>query len=235
MSSQVNTQGRWPRREAKAKATRAAIIAAASQLLVEDGYLGTTIEAVAHRAEVSRATVFNSVGGKLALLRVAYDVAIVGDDDPVALPQRPQARAILDEPDPHRAVEMYATMVTSVNRRVVGIYEAFRAAAGVDPQARGEWEQIQNERLGGARGFLRMLSTKGRLRTGLDEDHAGDVVWTLIDASLYQRLVIERAWTPEQFDLWLARRLRQELLPPDTDSPRPAPTRVKARSSASSQ
>jgi AcrR family transcriptional regulator len=217
MNSQVNTEGRWPRREAKAKATRAAVIAAASQLFVEQGYLGTTIEAVAHLAGVSRATVFNSVGGKLQLLRAAYDVATVGDDEPVALPQRPQARAVMDEPEAHRAVEMYATMVTGVSQRVVGIYEAFRAAAGADPQARGEWEEIQHERLGGARGFLRILSDKGPLQTGLDENHAGDVVWTLIDASLYRRLVIERAWTPEQFRQWLAQRLRQELLPPATD------------------
>jgi AcrR family transcriptional regulator len=224
MSLQVNTEGRWPRREAKAKATRAAVISAASQLFIEQGYLGTTIEAVAHLGGVSRATVFNSVGGKLQLMRAAYDVATVGDDEPVALPKRPKARAVTDEPESHRAVDLYATMVTSVNRRVVGIYEAFRAAAGADPQARGEWDQIQDERLGGARGFLHILSTKGPLQSGLDEDHAGDVVWTLIDASLYQRLVIERAWTPEQFRLWLARRLRQELLPPDL--PGPAPTSV---------
>jgi AcrR family transcriptional regulator len=219
MSFQVNTEGRWPRRKAKAKATRAAVIAAATQLFIEQGYLGTTIEAVAHLAGVSRATVFNSVGGKLQLLRAAYDVALVGDDEPVALPQRPQARAVIDEPDPHRAVELYATMVTSVNRRVVGIYEAFRAAAGADPRARGEWEQIQHERLGGTRGFLGLLAAKAPLQTALDKEHAGDVVWTLIDASLYQRLVIERAWTSEQFRLWLARRLRQELLPPDTTHP----------------
>jgi AcrR family transcriptional regulator len=235
MSSQVNTARRWPRREAKAKATRAAVIAAASQLFIEQGYLGTTIEAVAHLAGVSRATVFNSVGGKLDILREAYDVAIVGDHEPVALPQRPEARAVMDELDAHRAVEMYATMVTGVNQRVVGIYEVFRAAAGADPQARGEWEEIQNERLGGARGFVRILSTKGPLQSGLDEDLAGDVVWTLIDASLYQRLVVERAWTREQFCFWLARRLRQELLPPDSDPAGRAPTRVRKRSTASSR
>jgi AcrR family transcriptional regulator len=230
MNDPVNTERRWPRRTAKAKATRAAVIAAAATLFVEQGYLGTTIEAVADLAGVSRATVFNSVGGKLQLLRAAYDVATVGDDEPVALPQRPEARAVIDEPDPVRACELYATMVTGVNQRLVGTYETFRAAAGADPQARGEWEQIQHERLGGARGFLRILSAKGPLQTGLDHDRAGDVVWTLIDASLYQRLVIERAWTPEQFRRWLARRLKQELLPPDTDTPTTAAASVTSRS-----
>jgi hypothetical protein len=33
--------------------------------------------------------VFNSVGGKVALLKLALDWAIVGDDEPIALADRP--------------------------------------------------------------------------------------------------------------------------------------------------
>jgi hypothetical protein len=38
-------------------------------------------------------------------------------------------------------------------------------------------------------------------------------MWTLIDSSLYQRLVVERGWPPEEFRVCLARRIRTELLP----------------------
>ena len=55
---------------------------------------------------------------------------------------------------------------------------------------------------------------KGPLREGLDEDLAGDVVWTLIDASLYHRLAVERGWTREQFQQWLGATLENQLLPP---------------------
>jgi AcrR family transcriptional regulator len=213
MTSTVNPQPQWPLREAKAKETRAAVIAAASALFVERGYESTSIQAVADRAGVSRATVFNSVGGKPVLLRIAYDVATVGDQEPVPLPQRPELRAVADEPDPVRAVDLYAAVVTNVSGRLVGIYEAFRAAAGADLDIRGEWERIQQERLGGARGFVRILAAKGPLQPGVDIERAGDVMWTLIDTSLYQRLVVERGWTPDEFRAWLARRFRAELLP----------------------
>jgi AcrR family transcriptional regulator len=189
------------------------VIEAAAALFVERGYIGTSIQAVADRAGVSRATVFNSVGGKLKLLRAAYDVATVGDDEPVPLPQRPEAQAVIAEADPHKAVALYAAMVTNVSRRLAGIYEAFRSAAGADPEVRSQWAEIQQERLGGARGFVRILSAKCPLRNGLDPERAGDVVWTLIDASLYQRLVVERSWTPTQFQVWLAERMAAELLP----------------------
>ena len=214
MTLDVNVGPEWPARRAKARATRAAVIEAAGDLFVAKGYLGTSVQAIADKAGVSRATVFNSVGGKLPLLRAAFDVATVGDDEPIPLPQRPEAFAVRAEPDPRKAVAGYAAMVTGVSRRVVGIYEAFRCAAGVDPRVRVQWTQIQEERLGGAKGFVGILSAKGPLRHGLTREDAADLVWILIDASLYHRLVIERSWTTSRFQTWLGATMEAQLLPP---------------------
>jgi hypothetical protein len=41
---------------------------------------------------------------------------------------------------------------------------------------------------------------------------AGDIIWTLIDTSLYHRLVIERGWSDRRFQAWLANAMRHELL-----------------------
>src|SRR6476661_10088036 len=72
----------------QARATRRAIVSAARDLFVELGWSHTTIDAVAGRAQVSRKTVFTSVGGKAALLKLALDWALVGDDEPVPLSRR---------------------------------------------------------------------------------------------------------------------------------------------------
>jgi AcrR family transcriptional regulator len=215
MTSSVNSVPGWPARKAKARATRAAVIEAAGELFVEQGYLGTSVQAIADTAHVSRATVFNSVGGKLELLRAAFDVATVGDDEPIPLPERPQALAVRAEPDPQEAVAGYAAMVTAVSSRVAHIYEAFRCAAGVDPRVRVQWTQIQQERFGGAKGFVEILSAKGPLREGLTPEEAADLVWVLIDASLYHRLVVERSWSTSRFQAWLTATMQTQLLPPD--------------------
>ena len=215
MNSDVNAASAWPLRSAKAAATRAAIIAAAGRLFTEHGYLGTSVQLIADAAGVSRATVFNSVGGKAALLRAAYDVATVGDDAPVPLPQRPEALAIRAEPDPRRAIEMYAALVTTISARLAGIYEAFRAAAGADPEVRAMWQQIQAERLAGARGFVQIIAAKRPGLPGPPAEAAGDLIWVLIDTSLYHRLVIERAWTRQRFRDWLATTIEAQLLPSD--------------------
>src|SRR5688500_16295550 len=60
-------------REGQARTTRRAIVEAGGALFVERGYAGTTVDAIAERAGVSRKTVFTSVGGKVGLLKLAID------------------------------------------------------------------------------------------------------------------------------------------------------------------
>src|ERR1700694_4244832 len=72
-------------RTGQAKTTRLALLEAAGRLFAEQGYVATSIEQIARAAGVSRATVFTSVGGKPVLLKAAYDVALIGDDDAVPL------------------------------------------------------------------------------------------------------------------------------------------------------
>ncbi|MCW2601558.1 MAG: DNA-binding protein [Frankiales bacterium] len=202
----------WPLRRAKAAATRVAIIQAASRLFPAHGYEGTSVQAVADSAGVSRATVFNSVGGKAQLLKAAYDVATVGDDLPIPLPQRPELMAVRDEPDQRRAISLYAAVIAGIGERLSAIYEVFRAASVSDPEIGDLWADIQQQRLQGARGFVTILSSKGRLRAGLDLAQAGDIVWALIDASLYHRLCHDRGWSRADFERWLAASLESQLL-----------------------
>jgi AcrR family transcriptional regulator len=208
MTSTVNSSVR----ASKAAQTRAAVLAAAQRLFLEQGYAATTAQEIADAAGVSRATVFNSVGGKVALLRACYDVALVGDDEPVSLAQRPGLLAVRAAPDPVTAIALYAKVLTEVAGRCSGIYEVFRAAATNDVEIRASWEQVQAERLGGGRGFVNLLAEKGPLRRGLDRKEAGDAVWAYIDASLYHRLVVERGWSPRRFERWLTRQLTSYLL-----------------------
>jgi AcrR family transcriptional regulator len=202
-----------PLRKAQAATTRHAIIDAASALFIERGYVATSIETIAEAAGVSRATVFTSVGGKKALLKKAYDVALVGDDEPIPFPLRPASLAVRAEPDPRRFLVGYAGLVVDINARLAPIYEAVRGAASADPEVRDVFEAIGTERRIGAGNVVRDLVGKGgRLRDGLDEEAASDVLWVLIDAGLFHLLVHRRGWTRERFEGWLADSIPHELL-----------------------
>jgi AcrR family transcriptional regulator len=202
-----------PLRKAQAAATRRAIIDAAATLFIERGYVASSIETIAEAAGVSRATVFTSVGGKKALLKKAYDVALVGDDEPIAFPDRPASLAVRAEPDPVRFLVGYAGLVTDINRRLAPIYEAVRGAASADPEVREVFETIGTERRIGAGHVVGHLIAKGgRLRDALDSEAAADVLWVLIDAGLFHLLVHQRGWTPERFQAWLAETIQRQLL-----------------------
>jgi AcrR family transcriptional regulator len=201
-------------RREQAESTRMAIIGAATELFVRDGYGPTSVDSIADDAGVSRATVFTAVGGKAAVLRAAYNVAIVGDDEPIPLPDRPWARPVREAPDAATMLVRYAHMVAVIDQRVAGIYEVLRGAAGADTDVRAHWDQIRDERKVGAANVIAMLQRHGRLRHGVRKRAAADVVFVLIDPGLYHQLVEEQGWKAASFESWLAETLQMQLLPP---------------------
>jgi AcrR family transcriptional regulator len=203
---------RSPLRAAHAQTTRERVIDAAATLFIEVGYGATSIDAIAEAAGVGRATVFTAVGGKAALLKAAYDVAVVGDDEPVPLPQRPWAQHVLATKDPYERIARYGEMIADLGERVAPIYEAFRGAARADPEVRALWTEIRDERRGGASNFVRFISDVGALRADIDAVTAADVVWVLNDPALYYQLVIEQGWSRDKFAPWIGETMQFQLL-----------------------
>ncbi len=208
----VKREYRSPLREASARATRTAIIGAATRLFVEQGYAATSVYAIAEAAGVSRATVFATFGGKAVLLKAAYDVALAGDDEPIPLPERPRSKAVQAEPDPARLLEGYAEILTDISGRLAPIYEAVRGGASADPEAREVWEKIQTERRIGGTNVVKLITARQALRKDLDRESAGDLVWVLNDPGLYFMLVHRRRWSAARFQAWLAQTLKTQLL-----------------------
>lgn len=171
------------------------------------------MDAIAEAAGVSRATVFASLGGKKSLLKQAYDVALVGDDEPIPFPERPRSLAVRREPDPMRLLAMYAGLITEMYGRLAPIYEAVRGAASADPEVREVWETIGAERRIGADNLMGLLLSRGPLRDGLDAQSGADLMWVLNDPGLYHLLVNRRGWSPARFEAWLSRTMQEQLLP----------------------
>jgi AcrR family transcriptional regulator len=202
-------------RREKAEATRLAIAAAAGRLFAERGYAATSIEEIATAADVGRATVFSSVGGKPELLKAAYRLEVRGlANANTPLGQQPRSRSISAEPEAHKLLAGYAGVMVEVGRRLAPLYEAVRAAAQADPEARELWHLITEERRNAATGIVRRLTERDALLHGLDQQSASDILWVLNDPGLYQLLVTERRWTQRRFRTWLTTTMQTQLLEP---------------------
>jgi hypothetical protein len=71
---------------------------------------------------------------------------------------------------------------------------------------------VNAERRRGAETIVADVKARARLRPGLDETTAADVVWVLNDPVHYDMLVRSRGWSDEQFQAWLTRALETELV-----------------------
>ena len=199
-------------RDEQARRTRRAIVTAAHDLFLAQGYAATTIDGIAEAAHVSRRTVFNSVGGKVALLKLALDWAIVGDDEPIPLIDRPAIKAILAEPDPRKALLRWVQSVTDTAARTAPLGEVLIAAADIDPAAAQLLAEASRNRMLGATLFIRYLASLGGLAAGMTEQHAAELCWALTDGHLYQLLVAQCSWSTVDFSRWLSDSLPTALL-----------------------
>jgi AcrR family transcriptional regulator len=201
-------------RDEQAHRTRRTIVTAARELFLAHGYAATTIDAIAEAAHVSRRTVFNAVGGKVTLLKLALEWAIVGDDEPVPLADRPAIQAIQAERDPRRALALWVNMVVGIAARVAPISAVLDAAADGDPEAAELLAGEAQARMSGARAFAGYLASLGALAAGVSERQAADLCWAIMDGHLYRLLVTQRGWTPDAFAQWLSDSLAATLLRP---------------------
>jgi AcrR family transcriptional regulator len=203
-------------RAQQAEATTRAIVDAAAELFSQKGYAAVSLDAVAAAAEVSRATVFSSVGGKPALLRAAFRAAFGraagAPDVPMPFVERPRSVEVRARPSVRGYLAGYAGLVTSVFHRMARVYEAIREGARSDPAVEELWNEVNAERRRGAATIVADVKARSRLRAGLDETAAADVVWLLNDPVHYDMLVRGRGWSDEQFQAWLTRALETELV-----------------------
>jgi AcrR family transcriptional regulator len=196
----------------QARQTRRRIVDAAAELFAERGYSGTTIDAVAAAAGVSRKTVFDSVGGKAQLMKLAYDFAIVGDDEPVPLKDRREIADVVAEPDPAKRLAMYAAVAVGIDRRISAVWRALEGAAASDPEAYKLHAALVRQRRRTMQDVAQLFAKAGALRPDIGVDTAADLLWLYIDPSVFDKLVRQRGWSVPRFQAWLTEALQVQLL-----------------------
>jgi len=200
------------RRQEQAAATRRSILDAAQHLFERDGYVATTVEAIAGEAGVGLKTVYAAFTTKSGLLRALWDLRLKGDSDEAPVADRPWYVETVEERDPVRQVRLIAHNSCLVKRRVGALFGVIRDAAAVDLDAAALWALIQSDFYENQRVLVRAIHRNKGLRAGLDEGAATDVLWTLNHPNVWLLLVVDRGWTADQFETWFTETLTQQLL-----------------------
>ncbi len=201
-----------PGRQQRSRATRARIVEAAGRLFVRDGYLATTMAAIAAEAGVAVQSLYLGFGSKLGILSAALDVAIVGDDAPIPLLERNWVRSLVETSDGPRAVRLFVEQVGQIMGRTYPLYAVVQAAAASEA---GELlAENKRQRYQGVHAIATYLSGKPGFAAGLTVDQAADLLYALASEDHYGLLVVERGWSTEAWGAWCAHVLSSTLFPP---------------------
>ena len=199
--------------QARTRLARAAVVGAARELFLDRGYGATTMEAISEAADVPPATVYRLFASKIGILKALLDVSIVGDDEDVAVTDRPEVRSMLAEEDAGAQLAGFVRLTMEINGRAAPVYRILESAAASDPEAGPLLDELTRQRTQGQRAIARSLARRGALRAGLRERDAADLIHALASPELYRLLVVDREWKVERYERWLCETLCSQLLP----------------------
>jgi AcrR family transcriptional regulator len=199
------------REQARTRLARRAVVAAARTLFLERGYAATTVEAISMLADVPPATVYRLFTSKVGILKALLDTSIGGDDQPVAVQDRPDVAPLFAESQAVDLLNGFAGVTRAINERSSDVFRVLQSAADSDPAAAELLAEVHEQRSRGQRGIARTLHRNGSLRDGLRERAAADLIHALMSPEVYRLLVVERHWAPATYQAWLATTLVQQL------------------------
>jgi AcrR family transcriptional regulator len=157
--------------------------------------------------------VYRLFASKLGILKAMLDVSIGGDDEAVAMADRPQVRALFSAEDPKGQLAAFAALLRQVMARVGPVHRILADAARSDQDAASLLAEIARQRHEGQQGIARSLAGSGALRPGLKERDAADIIHALASPEVYGLLVTDRGWRAERYENWLKSILVDQLLP----------------------
>jgi AcrR family transcriptional regulator len=203
---------RSPRRREQAQRTRRRILDAAREVFLAEGFGAATMRTIAVGAGVSLPTLEATFGTKARVLKAAIDVAIAGDDAPVAMLERSWTTAGLAAETADELLTIAAGVIAPAQVRSAGLLLAVFEGSRTDPALAELAVELISQRSGTAGWLVDALTAKAPLRPGLTRAEAVDTLWLLMDPAVFDRVTRHRQWTPEQYERWFARMVAAALL-----------------------
>jgi AcrR family transcriptional regulator len=186
-----------PLRARRAAETREALLTTAEQLFVTRGWVGTGMREVAAAAGVATETVYANFSSKRGLLQAVIDVAVVGDDQPVALAGRAEFAA-LGRGRRSERIAAAARLLAEVHGRTAGLARVIREAAASDDEMAGVLAATRERQRRDVADAAALIV--GREITASERDG----VWALTSPEVFLLLVEESGWSAPEYEAWMA-------------------------------
>ncbi|XVQ11302.1 TetR/AcrR family transcriptional regulator [Spirillospora sp. CA-255316] len=195
-------------RNARGRRSRAALLAAAREIVETEGVTAATMAAVAERAGVTRRAVYLHFASRADLISALFDHVNEVEDI------QGRFASVGAAPDAVTALEEFARRHAEYMPRILAVARAVERVAPTDPDAARHWETAMYWRYETNRALVRRLHDEGVLAPGWTVDTAADMLLALISNGVSETLLVERGWTPEQVGDHMARLLHSTFVSP---------------------
>lgn len=183
-------------REEQAQLTRRRILESARRLLVRRGYGQVTMQEVADEAGVAYQTVFSQFRSKLELAQELCSSDLLHVGGVVGM-----LAAAREAGDPDACLRTLGAFARRLYEPCAEVLRFMRESG--EPDLISRHREIGVRRLQLLEALGPQLEQTGRLRPGLSGRQAIDLVWAMAGPEVYEQLVLDRGWTPQQFEDWL--------------------------------
>jgi len=199
------------RRAEQAAGTRVAVIEAAREVFMRDGWQKATIAAIAERAGVSAETVYAGFRNKRTLLEPAITAAVRGPAPDTPLMQQAGPRAVLEATDQSRQLALFTSDITDILERVAPMMAVLRTAAETEPELAAHYARLHRGRRENFERVVDALLRNGPLR--LDRETALASIARLTSPEVFMLVTRVEGASPKQHAHWLLATLTALLLP----------------------
>ena len=194
-------------RQAQAQKTKERIIQAAQALFHAKGFEKATIADVASKAEVAVPTVYALFQSKLGIMQAIIDTALP-DEEREELVQE----CIIPEASPQTRLTNTATLTRRLYDAENKQLNLLPAASLLDPAFKKLEREREKRRYERQATSVQEIAERNVFADGITPSKAQDIIWAFTGRDLYRMLVLERKWSSDDYERWLAALLIQTLL-----------------------
>lgn len=196
-------------RNAQAAQTRHRILESAKQLFQSEGFECVTIEKLAQVAEVSIPTVYSLFQSKRGILFALMDEALPTEE----------FNALVEAGKQEKSAKKRLMITAKLSRQLYDSERAqmdiFQGASLLAPELKEQQKEREERRYLRQEEFVETLMKDKALLKNLSLSQARDILWAFTGRDIYRMFVIERGWTSEEYEKWLAQLLIKSLLRDD--------------------
>jgi AcrR family transcriptional regulator len=191
-----------PLRAASSAATRERILEAAQHCFERQGFVGTTMRAIADRAGASVESV-NLAGTKRDLLMAALKRATSQVETDARMLDLPEPKALFAESDPVVALSNLMAWVAASNQRISRLWRCLDQAADTDVGIRADYTDFVSRMRAETARVVGELGHRGVLRSGFSQLELADLLWLAALPDQHRRLCDQAGWSQQRYREWL--------------------------------